>query len=217
MNCPHLAKPLQGWERAQSMKLWYDSSWRCSPLRNRHPEPNGSRWATPTSLFQHRPGHPHHPRAIFLSTASPAPLAGLPGSANCPPQSLVHGFAGEPKALAQWLGQRLACPLAAGSLHRGGAKGPGLLVPARRMRAPDRLLHLGTVEAGEPVERKRHRCRLSLRGETGPEPASHIDKAKLRPREVREQRRGALAHGLLKHQIIALQAQSPRGHSCPAR
>src|SRR6266536_2672896 len=58
MNCPHLAKPLQGWERAQSMKLWYDSSWRCSPLRNRHPEPNGSRWATPTSLFQHRPGHP---------------------------------------------------------------------------------------------------------------------------------------------------------------
>src|SRR6266536_691917 len=61
MNCPHLAKPLQGWERAQSMKLWYDSSWRCSPLRNRHPEPNGSRWATPTSLFQHRPGHPPTP------------------------------------------------------------------------------------------------------------------------------------------------------------
>src|SRR6266487_1544869 len=134
-------------------------------------------------------------------------LAGLPGSADRPPQGLVHGLAREPKALAQWLGQRLACPLAAGSRHRGGAKGPGLLVPARRMRAPDRLLHLGTVEAGEPVERKRHHCRLSLRGETGPKPASHIDEAKLRPREVREQRRRALAHGLLKHQIIALQAQ----------
>ncbi|MEC5325368.1 sensor histidine kinase, partial [Aurantimonas sp. A3-2-R12] len=34
------------------------SSWRCSPQWNRHPEPNGSRRATPpTSEFQQRPGH----------------------------------------------------------------------------------------------------------------------------------------------------------------
>ncbi|MEC5380186.1 hypothetical protein VSX64_04700, partial [Aurantimonas sp. C2-6-R+9] len=33
-------------------------SWRCSPQWNRHPEPNGSRRATPpTSEFQQRPGH----------------------------------------------------------------------------------------------------------------------------------------------------------------
>src|SRR5262245_59891540 len=38
------------------MGSWWCWSWRCSPLRIRHPEPNGSRWATPPSLIQQRPG-----------------------------------------------------------------------------------------------------------------------------------------------------------------
>jgi len=29
---------------------WQLSSWRCSPVRIPHPEPSGSRWATPPSL-----------------------------------------------------------------------------------------------------------------------------------------------------------------------
>jgi len=31
---------------------FWPSSWRCSPLRIRHHEPSGSRWATPCPLFE---------------------------------------------------------------------------------------------------------------------------------------------------------------------
>ena len=48
-SCPHLAKPSQGWARARAMKALLS-------FAIRHPEPNGSRWPTPPSLIQQRPG-----------------------------------------------------------------------------------------------------------------------------------------------------------------
>src|SRR3974377_180360 len=56
MSCPHPAKPIECSQKAESWLPCYPSSWRCSPLRIRHPEPSGSRWATPPSLFQQRSG-----------------------------------------------------------------------------------------------------------------------------------------------------------------
>src|SRR5262245_8888706 len=48
------------------MGSWWCWSWRCSPLRIRHPEPNGSRWATPPSLIQQRPGQSPQSSRCFL-------------------------------------------------------------------------------------------------------------------------------------------------------
>src|SRR5271169_2513787 len=36
----------------------YSCPWRCSPMWIRHPEPTGSRRATPPGKFQQTPGHP---------------------------------------------------------------------------------------------------------------------------------------------------------------
>jgi hypothetical protein len=49
-------------------------------LRIRHPEPSGSRWATPPSLFQHRPGHSH---------ATPSPVTQLDPRIFPPRPSIV--------------------------------------------------------------------------------------------------------------------------------
>ncbi|WP_165128019.1 MULTISPECIES: DUF1842 domain-containing protein [Bradyrhizobium] len=46
-------------DRSDTQPVWYLSSWRCSPLWHQHPEPTGSRWATPTSSeIQQNPGPP---------------------------------------------------------------------------------------------------------------------------------------------------------------
>jgi hypothetical protein len=53
---PHPPTPSQCLTR-QSRLVGYPFSWRCLSLRIRHPEPTGSRRATPTSLFQRAAGH----------------------------------------------------------------------------------------------------------------------------------------------------------------
>src|SRR6266516_4146505 len=99
-------------------------------------------------VFELPPPYQNHPRAIFLSTASPAR-----SPASQAPPTVPH---------------KVSCTASPANQRRSRSGSDSAL------RAPDRLLHLGTIEAGEPVERKRHHCRPSLRGETGPEPASHI-------------------------------------------
>src|SRR6266853_5618236 len=49
-------------------------SWRCFPLWIRHPEPTGSRRATPLLLFQHSPGRSRK-RLVDLAAASRLPVA----------------------------------------------------------------------------------------------------------------------------------------------
>src|SRR5262245_17085813 len=64
-------------------------------------------------------------------------LARLPGTADCTPQRLVHGLAGEEHAVER-LRQNAARWLSARRRRREGAKHIGLLVPARGVPA----LHL---------------------------------------------------------------------------
>src|SRR3974377_1703617 len=45
MSCPHPAKPIECSQKAESWLPCYPSSWRCSPLRIRHPEPSGCEFA----------------------------------------------------------------------------------------------------------------------------------------------------------------------------
>src|SRR5262249_58997654 len=88
------------------MRSWYCLSWRCSPLRIRHPEPNGSRWATPPSLVQQRPGHSRYIAAGFvfvtfwMKTMVPLRLLGIGSNiffiaygylASAYPPLLLHG------------------------------------------------------------------------------------------------------------------------------
>src|SRR5262245_16607870 len=83
------------------MGSWWCWSWRCSPLRIRHPEPNGSRWATPPSLIQQRPGQSRlnarvgwttQDSRIPLSktTLTPDPVPGARGDHQCRGLTPIH-------------------------------------------------------------------------------------------------------------------------------
>ena len=70
MSRPHLAKPSQGWVSG-NREVVVVFVMALLSLRIRHPEPNGSRRATPPSLIQHRPGHS---RTMHSAGRKSAPL-----------------------------------------------------------------------------------------------------------------------------------------------
>ena len=107
-------------------------------------------------------------------------LARFPGAADRAPQGLVHGFAGKPDRVLHRLHQDPARALSARSRGRKGAKRQRLVVPARRVRTLDRLLHVGAVKAGQPIGGEIDHGRFAMRREVSAERAGNFDHAELR-------------------------------------
>src|SRR5262249_37159322 len=105
--------------------------WRCSPLRIRHPEPNGSRWATPPSLIQQRPGQSRDRGLLvwFITNWTGKPIVDVRDkrikALQAAEQNAHIGYGASDKRLIE---ARAALNEAASSL-RSISRGHGLPVP----------------------------------------------------------------------------------------
>src|SRR5262245_14857549 len=89
----------------------------------------------------------------------------------------MRRFTGQEDAVAERLGQHLACGLPARRGRRGGAEHPRLVVPTRRVAALDETFHVRAVKTAEPIDSKIDHRRLALGGEIAPEISPNIDHA----------------------------------------
>src|SRR5260370_298748 len=134
------------------------------------------------------------------------------GAASGDQQAVATGdLAGEPEARVQRFGERLARPLSARSSRRERAQHPGLLGPARRMRALDRPLQVGAEQPAKPIDCERLHGGFAILGEIGCQLARDLDHGKPRARHIAEHGRGARVDRFLEYELVALQSERIAG------
>ena len=133
--------------------------------------------------------------------------AGIPGAAHGAANGLVHRLAGEEHAVPDRLHQNATRSLAARRRRRECAERPGILLPLRRLRALQRLLHAGAKHTAQRFHGKLGHRLVALLGEVAAKFASDLDHRKRRASDIGKQTCGAQPRRFLDHQIVALQAE----------
>src|SRR5262249_50689547 len=108
----------------------------------------------------------------------------------------------EPDLAVQRLHERLARRRPADTRHGKGPARERLVVPVRRVRAPDGLAHVVAVEASEPVGGKSDHGFPALGGKLATETASDLDRRDRRARYVGEQRGSLRAIRFFEHKFV---------------